>query len=240
MSAAEHLAEAIAVGCTRNDEHDHIADHRGEVIAERDAQIIAWLEKKAREQGTSNKDSRVRRTAIYRMADKLSRGAVRPPLSGAPTPPQENYPGELAMLRGLLGVLRAVAKHGDMAEVQRLLAEHTADEQAAYAEEKDTAPAAPHPAAEIKFVDSPAPITLTGWALTELAPDYYGHTYMQLDGWLPANLDRDQVPGGTTQLEYAHLHGRTVPDGLNVQVEVKGYGEPSSFIKIQWRKDGAA
>ncbi|MGC5400173.1 hypothetical protein ACPXCP_31090 [Streptomyces sp. DT20] len=109
-------------------------------------------------------------------------------------------------------------------------------------EEKDTAPAAtstPRPA-EIKFVGSPAPITLTGWALTELAPDYYGHTYMQLDGWLPANLGRDEVPGGTTQLEYAHLHERTVPAGLNVQVEVKGYGEPSSFIKIQWRKDGAA
>ncbi len=33
MSAAEHLAEAIAVGCSRDD-HDHIADHRAEVLAE--------------------------------------------------------------------------------------------------------------------------------------------------------------------------------------------------------------
>lgn len=109
--------------------------------------------------------------------------------------------------------------------------------------EKDTAPAAtstPHPAAEIKFATSPNPITLTGWELTELAPDYYGHTYMQLDGWLPADLDRDAVPGGTAQLKYAHLHGRTVPRDLNVQVAVKGYGEPCRFIKIQWRKDGAA
>jgi hypothetical protein len=57
---------------------------RSEAIAERDAQIIAWLEKKAREEGTSNKDSRLRATAIYRMADKLSRGAVRPPLSTGP------------------------------------------------------------------------------------------------------------------------------------------------------------
>lgn len=80
MSAAEHLREAIDVGCARDD-HDHIADHRAEVIAERDAQIIAWLTKKAAEEGTSNKDSRVRATAIYRLADKLSRGAVRPPLS---------------------------------------------------------------------------------------------------------------------------------------------------------------
>jgi hypothetical protein len=33
MSAAEHLQEAIAVGCTRDD-HDHVADHRAEVLAE--------------------------------------------------------------------------------------------------------------------------------------------------------------------------------------------------------------
>lgn len=32
MSAAEHLREAIAEGCTRDDEHDHIADHRAEVL----------------------------------------------------------------------------------------------------------------------------------------------------------------------------------------------------------------
>lgn len=46
----------------------------------------------------------------------------------------EAYPGELAMLRGLLGVLRVTAAHGDMTEVRRLLAEHASDEQAAYAE----------------------------------------------------------------------------------------------------------
>ncbi|MFD5057410.1 hypothetical protein [Streptomyces sp. NPDC058394] len=54
----------------------------------------------------------------------------------------EAYPGELAMLRGLLGVVRVVAKHGDMNEVRRLLAEHASDEQAAHAEEKDTAASA--------------------------------------------------------------------------------------------------
>lgn len=51
---------------------------RTTAAADRDKQIIAWLEKKAREEGTSNKDSRVRATATYRLADKLSRGAVRP------------------------------------------------------------------------------------------------------------------------------------------------------------------
>lgn len=40
MSAAEHLQEAIDVGCTRDD-HDHIADHRAEVLAEGTALILA-------------------------------------------------------------------------------------------------------------------------------------------------------------------------------------------------------
>lgn len=62
----------------------------------------------------------------------------------------ENYPGELAMLRGVLGVVRSIARHGDLVETEgvrelrRIIAEHHADERAAYAEqgEKDTAPAA--------------------------------------------------------------------------------------------------
>lgn len=56
----------------------------------------------------------------------------------------ENYPGELAMLRGVLGVVRTIARHGDIDELRRIVAEHYADERAAYAEqgEKDTAPAA--------------------------------------------------------------------------------------------------
>jgi hypothetical protein len=33
VSAAEHLREAIEVGCTRDD-HDHVADHRAEVLRE--------------------------------------------------------------------------------------------------------------------------------------------------------------------------------------------------------------
>ena len=46
----------------------------------------------------------------------------------------ENYPGELAMLRGLLGVLRVTVEHGDLRQVQQLLHEHVSDEAAAYAE----------------------------------------------------------------------------------------------------------
>jgi hypothetical protein len=46
----------------------------------------------------------------------------------------EAYPGELAMLRGLVATLRVVAQHGDLADVVKLLDEHQRDEQDAYAE----------------------------------------------------------------------------------------------------------
>jgi hypothetical protein len=61
----------------------------------------------------------------------------------------EAYPGELAMLRGVVAVLRTVARHSDLdetegvRELRRVIAEHYADERAAYAEaaEKDSATA---------------------------------------------------------------------------------------------------
>lgn len=89
---------------------------RDKVIAERDAQIIEWLTKRAGEEGTSNKDSRVRATAIYRMADKLSRGAVRPPLSKGPDTSAED-----ALL-----AIRTAAQGDDMPQVRRLIADHYA------------------------------------------------------------------------------------------------------------------
>lgn len=49
---------------------------RGTLVAARDDQIIAWLGKKAREYGTSNREARDKAEAVGRMADKLSRGAV--------------------------------------------------------------------------------------------------------------------------------------------------------------------
>lgn len=48
----------------------------------------------------------------------------------------ENYPGELAMFRGLVRTLRVAARDNDVAEVQRLLYHHTVDETAAYAEQR--------------------------------------------------------------------------------------------------------
>ncbi|QQZ56895.1 hypothetical protein IFE09_27240 [Streptomyces microflavus] len=51
---------------------------RTTAAADRDKQIIAWLEQKAAEYGTSNRERRAKAEAVDRMADKLSRGAVRP------------------------------------------------------------------------------------------------------------------------------------------------------------------
>lgn len=74
MNAADHLREAIDVGCTRDD-HDHVAMHRAEVIAERDAQIITWLVKKAREFRANGKKTQANTAAV--LASKVERGAVR-------------------------------------------------------------------------------------------------------------------------------------------------------------------
>lgn len=49
---------------------------RAGLVAARDAQIIAWLGKKAREYGNSNREARDKAEAVGRMADKLSRNAV--------------------------------------------------------------------------------------------------------------------------------------------------------------------
>ncbi|WP_435215814.1 hypothetical protein [Streptomyces sp. bgisy034] len=39
----------------------------------------------------------------------------------------QDYDGELTMLRGLVATLSAVAQHGDLSDVQKLLREHTSD-----------------------------------------------------------------------------------------------------------------
>ncbi|MFC7869685.1 hypothetical protein ACFUS2_00795 [[Kitasatospora] papulosa] len=79
-------------------------------------------------------------------------------------------------------------------------------------------------------------VTLTGWSLTELSPDYYGHSYMQIGGWLPKGYQPGLISQGTNHMVRADLPG--IPDvaqGVNVTVETKGYGGPQRFMKIQWR-----
>ncbi|MFH9765104.1 hypothetical protein ACH4N4_30775 [Streptomyces microflavus] len=89
MSARENLLDAVGFADAMNlgSEPEALVDaYRLAVIAERDAQIIEWLTKKAHEEGTSNKERRTRADVLFHMADKLSRGAVRPPLSKGPDP----------------------------------------------------------------------------------------------------------------------------------------------------------
>ncbi|WEH40754.1 hypothetical protein [Streptomyces sp. AM 2-1-1] len=79
-------------------------------------------------------------------------------------------------------------------------------------------------------------VTLTGWSLTELSPDFYGHSHMQIGGWLPEDYQPDLIAQGTNLMVRADLPG--IPDvaqAVNVQVETKSYGGPQRFMKIQWR-----
>ena len=85
MSAADHLRDAIDLGCTRDD-HDHVTDHRTEVLGE----VAAWLGKKAREyRSTNNREHRAQAEVLERMADKIRRGAVRTPLPVRESKPQD-------------------------------------------------------------------------------------------------------------------------------------------------------
>lgn len=103
---------------------------RSSLVAARDAQIIAWLGKKAGEYGTSNRESRAKAEAVSRMADKLSRGAVRPArpveaaavrpcgcparfdrhADGCPTTAAEDVTPQVRRLRDLLAGQRAAVE----------------------------------------------------------------------------------------------------------------------------------
>jgi hypothetical protein len=71
--------------------------------------------------------------------------------------PGEAYPGELAMLRGLVATLRVVAEHADLIDVRQLLDEHKRDEQDAYAGLPD-APIPDLPAAVAELGALPMPV----------------------------------------------------------------------------------
>lgn len=50
---------------------------RAEVLAEAHGEVVAWLEKKAREHGAQGKQYAKQAAVIWRLADKVSRGAVK-------------------------------------------------------------------------------------------------------------------------------------------------------------------
>ncbi|MFH8627818.1 hypothetical protein ACH4A8_39025 [Streptomyces vietnamensis] len=74
MSAREELFRRVAGAFVDEKRANKLID---DVIAERDAQIVAWLRKKAYEYGYSNRVKRTQADAVSCMASKLSRGAVR-------------------------------------------------------------------------------------------------------------------------------------------------------------------
>lgn len=57
---------------------DHFIDaYRAEVLAEAHGEVVAWLEKKAREHGAQGRQYAKQAAIIWRLADKVSRGAIR-------------------------------------------------------------------------------------------------------------------------------------------------------------------
>lgn len=100
------------------------------------------------------------------------------------------YPGELAMLHGLIATLTAVAEHGDLKDVRELLEEHKADDTAARTE----TPAVP------------------------AAPDFFqpGHTYTHVDDGTDWKFRVDTVTthpedGERTALGWRHFRGTWEP-----------------------------
>ncbi|NEC42223.1 hypothetical protein [Streptomyces sp. SID8016] len=87
--------------------------------------------------------------------------------------------------------------------------------------------------ATVELVDGT--VTLTGWSLTELAPDFYGHSHMQIGGWLPKDEEL-MVSQGTNHMVRADLPGiADVAQAVNVTVETTRYDADGRFMKIQWR-----
>lgn len=82
MNAGQTIEAALrgAAGWGDSDRVDRLlAGHRAEVVAERDAEIMRWLGKKAREyRATGSRQDAVRADTVGLMASKISRGAVRP------------------------------------------------------------------------------------------------------------------------------------------------------------------
>lgn len=76
MSARDELRD-----CFLSDSRDRFeaaADkYRAEVLAEAHGEVVAWLEKKAREHHAQGKRYEKQAAVIWRLADKVSRGAVK-------------------------------------------------------------------------------------------------------------------------------------------------------------------
>ncbi|WP_432116608.1 hypothetical protein [Streptomyces sp. S1] len=126
-----------------------------------------------------------------------------------------------------------------LAERDQLLAEAAQrgkDTSVVGAGESTPAPA-PHRAAraELRFgVHGTVP--LLGPAVRDLEPDYYGHHYRQIGGWLPDTWS-GALPRGTEHLEWAHVPGLVMPCDINVQVSTSPTRDGSRYLTVEWRRE---
>ncbi|MFE6816041.1 hypothetical protein [Streptomyces sp. NPDC057677] len=124
-----------------------------------------------------------------------------------------------------------------LAEREQLLAD-------AAARGKDTAPSGestPAPAAhratraEVRFT-AYGLVPLIGPVVEDLEPDYYGHVYRQLGGWLPDAWSGEHLRG-TEHMEFAHVPGLVMPADINVQVHTRTPRDGSRYMTVQWRRE---
>jgi hypothetical protein len=79
LPASERIANTLHATHTTREAEQLLAEFRAEAVAERDAEIMRWLGKKAREHlATGRKADRERADLITALASQISRGAVRP------------------------------------------------------------------------------------------------------------------------------------------------------------------
>lgn len=118
MSAAEHLQEAIAEGCTRDD-HDHVGDHRAEVLAEVDARLGA-MTFPDHLQHTLN-------AGTYQHAWRDCRAIVKEMAAGQAG--KGTHPGECEQLGGLvaLAIVLEIPRPGTAPPIQLRLSHGHAD-----------------------------------------------------------------------------------------------------------------
>ncbi|MYV64420.1 hypothetical protein GT043_00240 [Streptomyces sp. SID2131] len=128
-------------------------------------------------------------------------------------------------------------------DIRDLLAER--EELLAELRGKDTGTAggstpAPHRAtqAELRF-GVHGTIPLLRPAVRDLEPDYYGHDYRQIGGWIPDTWT-GELPRGTELLEWAHVPGLVMPCHTNVQVAVSPTRDGSRYLTAEWRRERPA
>ncbi|MFB7031743.1 MULTISPECIES: hypothetical protein [unclassified Streptomyces] len=128
-----------------------------------------------------------------------------------------------------------------LAEREQLLAEAAAQRGKDTSSTGESTPAlAPHRArtAELRF-GVWGPIVLLRPTVRDLEPDYYGHDYRQIGGWVPDNWN-GELPHGTELLELAHVPGLVMPCDINVQVATSPTRDGSRYMTVEWRRERPA